>query len=109
MFSVHGFCSASTTRSTSSRSRSSPDSQVRVVVSARSDPPLPLHRWRAGGRLSELRASELRMAPPEVAQFVRAVGVDASLDDAAVLTERTEGWAAGVQLAALSMRHEADP
>jgi LuxR family maltose regulon positive regulatory protein len=82
---------------------------VRVVISARSDPRLPLHRWRAGGRLGELRAAELRMAAPEVAQLVDAAGVEVSLEDAAVLADRTEGWAAGVHLAALSMRHEAEP
>jgi DNA mismatch endonuclease (patch repair protein) len=71
---------------------------VRVVISARSDPRLPFHRWRASGRLGELRAAELRMAPSEVAQFVGAVGVNISPEDAAVLADRTEGWAAGVQL-----------
>jgi LuxR family maltose regulon positive regulatory protein len=82
---------------------------IRIVLSARSDPRLPLHRWRAGGRLNELRAAELRMAPSEVAQFLGAVGVAVSPEDAAALAERTEGWAAGVQLAALSMRHEPEP
>src|SRR5437762_1433134 len=62
-------------------------SSVRVVVSARSDPRLPLHRWRAGGRLSELRAAELRMDASEVAQLVRAVGVEVSPQDAAVLAD----------------------
>src|SRR5207253_6213967 len=82
---------------------------VRVIISARSDPRLPLHRWRAVGSLSELRAAELRMDASEVTQLVRAVGVEVSPEDAAVLADRTEGWAAGVQLAALSMRTEPEP
>src|SRR5438477_541984 len=61
---------------------------VRVVISARSDPRLPLHRWRASGRLGEVRAAELRMAPSEVAQLVGAVGVNISSEDAAVLADR---------------------
>lgn len=84
-------------------------SQTRVVLSARSDPRLPLHRWRAAGRLGEVRAAELRMTASEVAQLVGNVGVEISPDDAAVLADRTEGWAAGVQLAALSMRREPEP
>ena len=84
-------------------------SQTRVVLSARSDPRLPLHRWRAAGRLGEIRAADLRLTASEVRQFVGKVGVEISAEDAAVLTERTEGWAAGVQLAALSMRHEPEP
>jgi len=82
---------------------------LRVVLSARSDPRLPLHRWRAGGRLGELRAPELRMDADEVRELVRMVGVEVLPEDATVLADRTEGWAAGVQLAALSMRHEARP
>jgi LuxR family maltose regulon positive regulatory protein len=84
-------------------------SHTRVVLSARSDPRLPLHRWRAAGRLGEVRAPQLRLTTTEVAQLVHNVGVEISADDAAVLTDRTEGWAAGVQLAALSMRNEPDP
>ena len=49
------------------------------------------------------------MAAPEVARFVAAVGVDVAPEDAALLADRTEGWAAGVQLAALSMRFESEP
>jgi LuxR family transcriptional regulator, maltose regulon positive regulatory protein len=84
-------------------------SPIRVVLSGRSDPRLPLHRWRAGGRLGEIRAAELRMDVAEVGQFVRSVGVEVSPTAAALLADRTEGWAAGVQLAALSMRYESEP
>jgi LuxR family maltose regulon positive regulatory protein len=83
--------------------------RVRVALSVRSDPRLPLHRWRAGGRLGEVRAQELQMDAAEVAQFLHTVGIELSLEDAAVLADRTEGWAAGVQLAALSMRYEREP
>src|SRR5262249_60341646 len=73
-------------------------------------PPLPLARLRAGRQLAELRAAELRFTAGEAgALLVEAAG--AGLDAAAVtaLTARTEGWAAGLQLAALSLRGQADP
>jgi LuxR family transcriptional regulator, maltose regulon positive regulatory protein len=72
-----------------------------VVLASRSDPPLPLARLRARGQLAELRAAELRFTPGEAAAMLReAAGAD--LPDAAVaaLADRTEGWAAGLQLAA---------
>jgi LuxR family maltose regulon positive regulatory protein len=84
-------------------------SNTRVILSARSDPRLPLHRWRAAGRLGEVRAAELRLTTSEVGQLVANVGVEISGEDAEVLATRTEGWAAGVLLAALSMRHETAP
>ena len=80
-----------------------------VVLSSRSDPPLPLARLRARGQLAELRAAELRFTADEAAAMLReASGAD--LPDAAVaaLAARTEGWAAGLQLAALSLRGQAD-
>ena len=82
---------------------------LRFVLCARADPPLPIHRWRASGRLGELRTADLRLTPEDVQRVVRAIGVDVSTDDARILSERTEGWAAGIQLAALSMRAESDP
>ena len=80
-----------------------------VVLASRSDPPLPLARLRARGQLAELRAAELRFTAGEAAAMLReAAGAD--LPDAAVaaLADRTEGWAAGLQLAALSLRGQAD-
>ena len=90
---------------------------LQLVLSSRSDPPLPLARLRARGQLSELRAADLRFTPGEAAALLQQVAgppdqarLDESLTDAAVaaLTARTEGWAAGLQLAALSLRGHDD-
>jgi LuxR family maltose regulon positive regulatory protein len=80
-----------------------------LVVSGRADPPLPLTRLRARGQMAELRAAELRFTTDEAAALLgAAAGPD--LPDTAVvaLTARTEGWAAGLQLAALSLRGRTD-
>jgi LuxR family transcriptional regulator, maltose regulon positive regulatory protein len=85
---------------------------LQLVVASRADPPLPLARLRAGGQLAELRAADLRFTPEEAAELLRgAVGTGVSLPDTAVaaLAARTEGWAAGLQLAALSLRGRDDP
>jgi LuxR family maltose regulon positive regulatory protein len=82
---------------------------LRLVVAGRSDPPLPLARLRARGQLVEVRAAELRLRPAEVAALLRiAVRPDLPEELAAALAERTEGWAAGVQLAALSLQGRDD-
>jgi LuxR family transcriptional regulator, maltose regulon positive regulatory protein len=83
--------------------------QLRLVLASRADPPLPLARMRARGRLTELREADLRFTPTEAAELLRAT-VDAELPEAAVaaLGDRTEGWVAGLQLAALSLRGHAD-
>jgi LuxR family maltose regulon positive regulatory protein len=83
---------------------------IRVVVSTRSDPPLPLSRMRARGELSEIRAEELRFTPEEAAEFLNGVlGLGLDPEDVTRLHERTEGWAAGLYLAALSLRGREDP
>jgi len=83
---------------------------LRVVVSSRADPPLPLARLRARGQLAELRAADLRFTPEEAAALLgEAAGPGLSAAAAETLTARTEGWAAGLQLAALSLRGHADP
>jgi LuxR family transcriptional regulator, maltose regulon positive regulatory protein len=83
---------------------------LRLVLTSRSDPPLPLARLRARGQLAELRADELRFTPDEAAALLReAAGPSLPGAAAAALTARTEGWAAGLQLAALSLRGQADP
>jgi LuxR family maltose regulon positive regulatory protein len=83
---------------------------LRVVVASRADPPLPLGRLRARGQLVELRAAELRFTPGEAAALLReAVGPELPEDAVAALSARTEGWAAGLQLAALSLQGHADP
>jgi LuxR family transcriptional regulator, maltose regulon positive regulatory protein len=76
-----------------------------LVVSGRSDPPLPLPRLRARGQLAELRAAELRFTTEEAAALLGTAARQVLPEDAvAALTARTEGWAAGLQLAALSLR-----
>ena len=85
--------------------------QLRVMLSSRSDPPLALSRLRARGRLAELRAADLRFTAVEAAALLRRTpGPDVALPDTAVaaLAARTEGWAAGLQLAALSLRGQPD-
>ena len=83
-----------------------------VVLTSRSDPPLALSRLRGRGQLAELRAAELRFTPAEAAALLRpaAAGSCGPLSDAVVtaLAARTEGWAAGLQLAALSLRGQPD-
>lgn len=79
-----------------------------LALGTRTDSPLPLGSWRAYGRLVELRVAELSLACSE-AGAVLAAGVRLPDDRLAQLVERTEGWAAGVYLAALSLRDRADP
>jgi LuxR family transcriptional regulator, maltose regulon positive regulatory protein len=82
---------------------------LRLVLASRSDPPLPLARLRASGQLSELRTSDLRFTAEEASALLREAAGPV-LPDAAVtaLAARTEGWAAGLQLAALSLRGRPD-
>jgi LuxR family maltose regulon positive regulatory protein len=82
---------------------------LHVVISSRQDPSLPLARLRARGQLTELRAADLRFEPAEVAEYLTsAMGLTLTEEDIAVLEHRTEGWIAGLQLAALSLREHAD-
>jgi LuxR family maltose regulon positive regulatory protein len=82
--------------------------QLRLVIASREDPPLPLARLRVRNQLTELRAADLRFTPAEAAEFLnRMMGLNLSEGDVAALEARTEGWIAGLQLAALSMRGHA--
>jgi LuxR family maltose regulon positive regulatory protein len=83
---------------------------LHVVLSSRSDPPLPLARLRGRGQLTEVRAGDLRFTTEEAAALLRDMAAGAALPDAAgaALAERTEGWAAGLQLAGLSLRGQTD-
>ena len=82
---------------------------MHLIISTRIDPPLPLSRLRARGQLTELRAADLRFTPAEVATFLNEViGLNLPADTVAALMARTEGWIAGLQLAALSMQGRAD-
>ena len=79
--------------------------QLHLVIASRADPPLPLSRLRARGDLTELRAHDLRFTPAEAATFLHEVmGLAVAGEDVAALEARTEGWIAGLQLAALSLR-----
>ena len=82
---------------------------MHLVIATREDPQLPLARLRAREQLTELRATDLRFTPEEAAEFLKEVmGLDLSTEDIAALESRTEGWIAGLQLAALSMQGRKD-
>ncbi|HEV7128736.1 MAG TPA: LuxR C-terminal-related transcriptional regulator, partial [Ktedonobacterales bacterium] len=84
--------------------------QMHLVIATREDPPLPLARLRASGQLTELRAADLRFTPAEAADFLtQAMGLSLSADDVAALEARTEGWIAGLQLAAISLQGHPNP
>jgi LuxR family maltose regulon positive regulatory protein len=84
--------------------------QMHLVIATREDPPLPLARLPAGGQLTELRVADLRFTPSEAAGFLnQVVGLLLSAQDIARLSRRTEGWIAGLQLAAISMQGHQDP
>jgi len=83
--------------------------RLRLVIATREDPNLPLARLRARGELCELRAADLRFTSEEAADFLgRAMGLELKAEEIAALDSRTEGWIAGLQLAALSMRGQQD-
>jgi LuxR family maltose regulon positive regulatory protein len=79
--------------------------QLHLVIATREDPRLPLSRLRARGHLTELRAADLRFSHSEAADFLnRVMGLALSDEDVDVLETRTEGWIAGLQLAAISLQ-----
>jgi LuxR family transcriptional regulator, maltose regulon positive regulatory protein len=83
--------------------------QMHLVIATREDPQLPLARLRVRGQLTELRTSDLRFTPAEAAAFLKQVmDLNLSAEQVAALEKRTEGWIAGLQLAALSMRGRED-
>jgi LuxR family maltose regulon positive regulatory protein len=83
--------------------------QMHLVIATREDPSLPLACLRARGQLTELRAANLRFTPLEAVEFLnRMMGLNLSERDIAALESRTEGWIAGLQLAALSMQGRED-
>jgi len=77
---------------------------MQLVVSGRSEPPLPLARLRAEGRLAEIGTGDLRLTSREVRALLRAVGLELAEDDVRRLDEATEGWPAGLYLVALALR-----
>ena len=79
--------------------------QLHMIIATREDPLLPLSRLRARGQLTELRAANLRFTTSEASQFLnQAMGLELSTTDIAALERRTEGWIAGLQLAAISLQ-----
>lgn len=83
--------------------------QMHVVIASRKDPDLPVARLRARNQLTEVRTPDLRFTSIETSEFMRHVmGLDLSGEDAALIASRTEGWIAGLQLAALSLQGHRD-
>ncbi|MFK7695132.1 LuxR C-terminal-related transcriptional regulator [Paenibacillus sp. HJGM_3] len=84
--------------------------QMRLVLATREDPRLPLARLRVRNQLTELRAADLRFTASEAAEFLgRVMGLTLSSEHVTLLESRTEGWVAGLQLAALSLQGHQDP
>src|SRR5579863_9717569 len=82
---------------------------VRAVVATRRDLPLRLHKLRLAGELAEIRATQLRFTEQETRQLLAAAGIALPEHMAAMLHQRTEGWAAGLRLAVLSLAGHPDP
>jgi LuxR family maltose regulon positive regulatory protein len=86
-----------------------PPQNMHLVVATRADPPWQFARLRGRGQLTELRLADLQFTPDEATVFLNQVmGLRLSAEDIAALTSRTEGWIAGLQLAALSMQDRQD-
>jgi LuxR family maltose regulon positive regulatory protein len=81
---------------------------LRVVMTSRTDPPIGLARLRARGDLAELRAPDLRFSQDEAGELLAEAGIDLDAGAVARLRQRTEGWAAGLYLAGLSLRGRED-
>ena len=82
--------------------------RARLAIATRSDPSLPLARLRARGELLEIRAADLRFSTDEADELLRSASVELPPDDVAELAERTEGWAAALRLAAVSLSGRPD-
>ena len=83
--------------------------QMHLVITTREDPQLPLARLRSHDQLTELRVADLRFTSSEAAEFINQImGLNLSAEDIAALEARTEGWIAGLQLAAISMQGHQD-
>ena len=82
---------------------------MRIVLTSRSEPNLNVQRLRLAGELIEVRAAELRFSAREAGELLRAVEIELSDEAVALLHARTEGWAAGLRLAAIALAEHADP
>src|SRR6201994_2481693 len=81
----------------------------RAILATRHDLPLGLHQLRLAGELTEIRAADLRFTERETRELLDAAGIALSAAGAALLHQRTEGWAAGLRLAVISLSGHADP
>src|SRR5579875_2813637 len=84
-------------------------SGLRIAVSSQLDPLLPLHRYRLAGTMTEIRASDLAFTAAEAGELLARHGTTLAPDSLESLTRRTEGWAAALRLAAISLRAHPDP
>jgi LuxR family maltose regulon positive regulatory protein len=84
-------------------------SSARVVLSSRRDPPIRLHQLRLADEVAEIRARDLRFTEPETRELLAASGISLSNAGVAALYRRTEGWAAGLRLAVISLSGHPDP
>ena len=82
---------------------------ARVVLSSRRDPPIRLHRLRLAGELAEIRAGDLRFTESEARELLASSGIRVSETAATALCQHTEGWAAGLRLAVMSLSGHPDP
>ncbi|MFI7502675.1 LuxR C-terminal-related transcriptional regulator [Streptomyces sp. NPDC049687] len=82
---------------------------LRLILVTRTEPLLPLHRYRAAGELTEIRGAELAFTPEETAELLTLHGLHLPLHAAGALVERTRGWAAGLRLCALAAQESPDP
>ncbi len=83
--------------------------QIRLIITTRTDPPLPLARMRVRSQLLELRSADLRFSPPQIATFFADVmGLTLTTDEIKALDTRVEGWIAGLQLAGLALQGKRD-
>jgi LuxR family transcriptional regulator, maltose regulon positive regulatory protein len=83
--------------------------RMHLVIASRTDPPLPLARLCARGQMTEIRTADLRFTSGEAAAFLKdAMGLELAAEDVEALERRTEGWIAGLQLAALSVQDQED-
>ena len=82
---------------------------ARMVLSSRRDPPVRLHRLRLAGEVAEIRAGDLRFSERETRELLAASGISLSEAGVAALYRRTEGWAAGLRLAVISLSGHRDP
>ena len=85
-----------------------PTPKLRLIISTRHDPALPVHVFRANGELAEVRAADLAFTAEETREFLAALEVELQPAVFKVLLERTEGWAAGLRLFTLSLRGATD-